>query len=84
MITSKITAAVKLSYLNDRHRGTSLSSLSETAVNDRTYQAGIEVQYSFRRWLRARAEYLFTIKNSSDPAFDYRSNTLLFGLTGSF
>ncbi len=84
MITSKITAALKLSYLNNRHRGTSLSSLSETAVNDNIYQAGIEVQYAFRRWLRARAEYLFTVKNSSDPAFEYRSNTLLFGLTGSF
>ncbi len=84
MITSKITAAIMLSYLNDRNRGTSPSSLSETAVNDNIYQAGIEVQYAFRRWLRARAEYLFTIKDSSDPAFDYRSNTLLFGLTGSF
>ncbi|MDP2156210.1 MAG: outer membrane beta-barrel protein, partial [Nitrospirota bacterium] len=84
MITSKITAALKLSYLNDKYKGTSPSSLSETAVNDNIYQAGIEVQYAFRRWLRARAEYLFTLKNSSDPAFDYRSNTLLFGLTGSF
>ncbi len=84
MITAKIAAAIKLSYLSDRHRGTSLAALSETAVNDDIYQAGIEVQYSFRRWLRARAEYLFTVKDSSDPAFDYRSNTLLLGLTGAF
>ncbi|MBI5633658.1 MAG: outer membrane beta-barrel protein [Nitrospirae bacterium] len=84
MLTSKITTAFLLSYQNDRHKGTSLLSLSETAVNDDIYQAGVEVQYAFRRWLRARAEYFFTIKESSDPAFDYRSNTLLLGLTGAF
>ena len=84
MITSKITAAVKLAYLNDRYKGTSLSSLSKTVVTDDLYQAGIEVQYAFRRWLRARAEYLFTQKNSSEPDYEYRSNTLLLGLTGSF
>ncbi|MBI5076239.1 MAG: outer membrane beta-barrel protein [Nitrospirae bacterium] len=84
MITARITAAAKLFYLNDRHRGTSPALLSETAVKDNIYQAGIEVQYAFRRWLRARAEYLFTVKDSTDPAFDYRSNTLLLGLTGSF
>lgn len=84
MITSKITAVGKLSYINDRHRGTSASSLSQTAVNDDIYQAGIEAQYAFNRWFRTRAEYLFTIKNSSNPAFEYRSNSLLVGLTGSF
>ena len=88
MITSKITAGVILAYLNDRNRGTyggtSVSSLSKTEVNDYLYQAGIEVQYAFRRWLRARAEYLFTTKNSSESSYDYRSNTLIFGLTGSF
>lgn len=84
MITSKITAAIKLSYLNDRHRGTSPLSLSETVTNDNIFQTGIEVQYAFRRWLSARAEYLFTMKDSTDPSFDYRSNTLLFGLTSSF
>lgn len=84
MITSKLSAALRLSYLRDRYRGTSASSLTETVVSDNIYQTGIEVQYSFRRWLRARAEYLFTLKNSSDPAFEYRSNTLLLGLTGTF
>jgi len=73
-----------LSYINDKSKGTSLSSLSETAVNDDIYQAGLEVQYAFRRWFRTRVGYLFTQKNSSDPAFDYRTNTLLFGITGSF
>ena len=84
MITSKITAAINLGYWNDRHRGNSVSSLSNASINDNIYQAGIEVQYAFRRWFRARAEYLFTMKDSSDPTFEYRSNTLLFGLTGSF
>ncbi len=84
MITSKITGAIKLAYVNDLHKGPHLASLSETVISDNTYQAGIELQYAFRRWLSARAEYLFTIKDSSDPAFDYRSNTFLLGITGKF
>lgn len=84
MLTARITAALRLAYLNDRHRGTSPFLLSETVVKDNIYQAGVEVQYAFRRWLRARAEYLFTVKDSTDPAFDYRSSTLLLGLTGAF
>ncbi|MBI5848194.1 MAG: outer membrane beta-barrel protein [Nitrospirae bacterium] len=84
MITSKITGALMLSFENDKNKGISPASISQTTVNDRIYQAGIEVQYAFRRWLRARAEYLFTTKNSSNPALEYRSNTLLLGLTGSF
>lgn len=84
MLTSRITSGIHLAYWNDAYRGTREERLSDTFVREEIYQAGITLQYAFRRWLKARAGYTYTVKDSSESDFDYRTNTVFLGLTGSF
>lgn len=45
------------------------------------YQVNLALQYSFRRWLKGGIGYAYTIRNSSEPELQYRSNAFYFNIT---
>lgn len=48
---------------------------------DRTTTSGIKLNYAMRYWLALAAEYTHTDRNSSQSAFDYKRNLLMFTVT---
>jgi hypothetical protein len=77
-ITSKVTGAMNFLYEDDDYKGG-----VDDGRNDKIYQAGIRFQYAFRRWLRTDFGYTFTERRSNRSEFDFSSNTVSVGLTGS-
>ena len=82
MLTSKITNGLLFAYMRDRYRGTPEYPTQGTLVRDTIYQAGIDFQYEFRRWLKTRVGYLYTTKTSDISSFEYNTNMYFFMITG--
>ena len=83
MPTSKITTGLLFSYTQDHYKGTPLDPTGGTSIKDDIYQTGIDFQYAFKRWLKARVGYLYTTKTSNVSSFEYDTNMYFFMITGS-
>gem|GEM_PF-2998113 len=83
MLTPKITTGLLLAYTRDRYEGTPEDPTQGSSVRDTIYQAGIDFQYAFKRWLKTRAGYLYTTKYSNVSSFEYKTNMFYFMITGS-
>lgn len=82
-LTGKITFDAKLSYTNDRYHDDLTYGGITNDLKDDYYLAMLAFQYRFREWLQVDTGYIFNMRDSSFPKFDYRSNTLFLRITGS-
>lgn len=82
MLTSNITGTLGARYSNESY-GADLTYRDLTAKrNDNIYQFSAGLQYDFRKRLKAGIYYIYTIRNSNFPDFNYSNNTVLLKLTG--
>ena len=71
--SSRLSHSVGYDFVNDSYRGNSTR-------DDDTNALGLRFDYRFRRWVKFGAEYLYTDRDSNDPQFRYRRNTIMFTL----
>jgi hypothetical protein len=83
MLTPKITSGLLLAYYRDKYHGTPQDPTGGNPVKDTIYQAGFDLQYAFKRWLKTRAGYLYTTKDSDISSLEYHTNMFFFMITGS-
>ncbi len=83
MLTSKITGSLAFDYAHQEY-GEDLTLGGLTAKRkDDIYRVSLGLQYEFRKWLKAGITYLYAVRNSNFPDFNYSNNTVLATLTGS-
>jgi polysaccharide biosynthesis protein VpsM len=70
--SSRVRSQVFGNWRNDDFRGAGVTREDDTGT------LGLRLYYQFRRWLRFGTEYTHTDRASTDPAFDYKRNLILF------
>jgi polysaccharide biosynthesis protein VpsM len=83
LITSKITGSIDLEYINEKYNGDLTFGGQTNAREDNVYQAGLRLQYEFRRWLKTSIGYTYLTRISNFPGFSFSGNTLFFTITGT-
>ena len=81
--TSRVSSKLSESYVTDKFSGSRDLAAGGADRQDTTKSTGLQLNYGFRRWLKAGAEYTYTLRNSNDSNFDYKRNQLMFSLTGT-
>ena len=66
----RIKSEVALGTIKDKYDGLNR--------NDNTNSIGLKLNYEMQRWLTLGAEYTYTNRGSSNSAFDYKKNLMLF------
>ncbi len=80
LLTSRLTTSAGFSIINDHYQqGPGLAE----SFDSRLYQVDLALQYAFKRWLKGGIGYEYTIRNSSMPEIEYRSNTFYFNITAA-
>ena len=80
LLTPRLTSSAGFLIMNDHYKkGPNFSE----SVDSTLYQANIELQYAFKRWLKGGIGYAYTIKNSSMSELEYRSNTFYLNITSA-
>jgi uncharacterized protein (PEP-CTERM system associated) len=83
MLTSKLTADIRLAYTNDIYREDLTYDDETDQLNDKYYTGSFSLRHKVKRWLDASIGYLFEKRDSNFSEFDYTTNSLFFRLTGS-
>ena len=80
VLTPKLSSSAGFTIANDHYIN---GQEHNSSLDSRLYQGTLGLQYSFRKWLTGGIGYAYTIKDSSLPELQYRSNTFYFNITGS-
>ena len=72
---SRVTTAATVSYLTDQYKGFDRK--------DNTQNYGLKATYNMRRWLNLGADYMHTLRDSSDANFDFKRNTIMLFVNAS-
>jgi hypothetical protein len=81
--TSRFTSNLNGSYTTDDFSGSHDAAAGGGVREDTTKSGGLKLTYDIKRWLKAGAEYTYTLRNSNDSNFDYKRNQLMFSLSGT-
>ncbi len=81
--TSRVSSKLTGSYMTDKFALAPVAVAGGANREDTTKSSGLQLSYDIRRWLKAGAEYTYTLRNSNDNNFDYKRNQLMFSLTGT-
>lgn len=81
--TSRVSSKLTESYMTDRFANAPIAAAGGTDREDTTKSTGLKLSFDIRRWLKAGAEYTYTLRNSNDSDFDYKRNQLMFSISGS-
>lgn len=82
LLTVRTTLSAYLSYSRDTYRGSLPPAAFDRDISSSVYQAGVDLLYEFRRWLKANAGYAYTRKRSTEKELEFYSNTFFFRITG--
>jgi polysaccharide biosynthesis protein VpsM len=82
-LRERVSAGIELSYARDRYRDGSLPAGEFSGRKDDYYGAGVNVGYSFRRWLNLSLGYSYVERQSNFGRFEYYSNNVFVNLTGA-
>jgi len=81
--TSRVSSKLSESYTTDKFSGSRDVAAGGADRQDTTRSTGLQLDFDIRRWLKAGAEYTYTLRNSNDSNFDYKRNQLMFTLSGT-
>lgn len=81
--TSQVSSKLSESYTTDKFAASRDLAAGGADREDTTKSTGLQLSYDIRRWLKAGAEYTYTLRNSNDNNFDYKRNQLMFSLSGT-
>lgn len=81
--TSRVSSKLSESYTTDKFVASRDLAAGGADRQDTTKSTGLQLNYDIRRWLKAGAEYTYTLRNSNDNNFDYKRNQLMFSLSGT-
>ena len=73
--TGRFTTDALVSYMTDAYKG--------APRTDHTQNYGVKATYKVRRWLTFGGDYAYTLRNSTDNAYDYKRSVFMLFLNAT-